>query len=193
MGHRLSRWLAHACALTGFYRWAPNFPAKLQRLPKDQPADVAVGTTTVWEIAIKTARSKLPDIRTRGHATLTAMLQAYGSNLLPLDPTTTDRAANLRPLHAEPFDRALVALERRSGRTVRPTKTSRGRGPSQTCSRSNSILGSGAGVPRSPSQKSMLASASPPMSSRASWRPAAATMSASKMSGERRAVRREAA
>ena len=118
MGHRLSRWLADACALIGFYRSAPNFPTRVRRLLEDQPTDVAVGATTVWEIAIKTARGKLPDIRTGGHATLAGMLQAHGFDLLPLDPATAEQAAGLPPLHADPFDRALVALAQRGGLTV---------------------------------------------------------------------------
>lgn len=118
MGHRLSRWLANACASIGFYRSAPDFPAYVRRLLEDQPADIAVGATTVWEIAIKTARGKLPDIRTGGHATLAAMLAAQGFDLLPLDSATAEQAAHLPPLHADPFDRALIALAQRSGRTV---------------------------------------------------------------------------
>lgn len=114
----MSRWLADACALIGFYRAAPDFPANVRRLLEDHSTDVAVGAATVWEIAVKTARGKLPDIRTAGHATLAAMLEAQGFELLPLDPATAEQAANLPPLHADPFDRALIALAQRSGRTV---------------------------------------------------------------------------
>ncbi len=57
-------------------------------------------------------------MRSGGHATLAGMLEGRGSDLLPVDAGTTERAAHLPPPHAEPFDRALVALAQRSGRTV---------------------------------------------------------------------------
>ena len=85
---------------------------------KTTPAEVAVAATTVWEIAIKTARGKLSDIRVGAHASLAGMLQAHGFTLLAFDAATAEHAANLPPFHADPFDRALVAVAQRSGRTV---------------------------------------------------------------------------
>ena len=114
----MSRWLADACAVIGFYRSAPGFPLGVRRILESETGDVAIAATTVWEIAIKTARGKLSDIRTGGHATLARMLQAHGFDLLPLDSATAEQAAYLPPLHADPFDRAVVALAQRSGRTV---------------------------------------------------------------------------
>jgi PIN domain nuclease of toxin-antitoxin system len=114
----LSAWLADACALIGYYRAAPAFPAELRELIEHDPAKIAVAATTVWEIAIKTARGKRADIRTSGHASLTDMLQAHGFTLLPLDATTAEQAGNLPPFPADPFDRALAAVAQRSGRTV---------------------------------------------------------------------------
>ena len=46
------------------------------------------------------------------------MLAAHGFDLLDLDAATAEQAANLPPLHADPFDRTLVALAQRTGRTV---------------------------------------------------------------------------
>ena len=118
MGHRLSRWLADACALIDFYTSDLALPSGVRALLENDSADVAVGATTIWEIGIKAARGRLPDLRADGHATLAAMLEAHGFDLLPLDPATAEQAANLPPLHADPFDRALVALAQRSGCTV---------------------------------------------------------------------------
>jgi PIN domain nuclease of toxin-antitoxin system len=118
MGNRLSAWLADACALIGHYRAAPAFPAGLRELIERDSARIAVAATTVWEIAIKTARGKLADIRTGRPASLTGMLQAHGFILLPLDAATAEQAGNLPPFHADPFDRALVAMAQRSGRIV---------------------------------------------------------------------------
>lgn len=118
MGHRVSRWLADACALIDFYTEEPDLPARVHAVFADEPGSVAVAATTIWEIAIKTARGKLSDIRTGGHATLAGMLRAHGFELQPLDAATAEQAARLPLLHADPFDRALVALAQRSGRTV---------------------------------------------------------------------------
>ena len=46
------------------------------------------------------------------------MLQAHGFELQPLDAATAEQVACLPAIHADPFDRALVALAQRSGRTV---------------------------------------------------------------------------
>jgi PIN domain nuclease of toxin-antitoxin system len=74
--------------------------------------------TTVWEIGIKIGRGKLIAIRDPSYPTLTAMLATQGYVLLSFDHATAEQAANLPPLHADPFDRALVAAAQRTGRTV---------------------------------------------------------------------------
>lgn len=119
MGYRrLSSYLADACALIGYRRAAPRFPPAVRLLLQDAPDTVAVLATTVWEIAIKTASGKLADIGDPRYPTLTAMLAAQGYVLLPFDHATAEQAAKLPPLHADPFDRALVAAAQRTGRTV---------------------------------------------------------------------------
>jgi PIN domain nuclease of toxin-antitoxin system len=118
VGLGLRLYLADACALVGFYRNAPAFPRALRSLLTDDTSDVAVVATTVWEISIKVALGKLADIREPGFATLTDMLAASGYVMLPFDHATAEQAANLPPLHADPFDRALVATAQRTGRTV---------------------------------------------------------------------------
>lgn len=127
MGNRVSRWLADACALIDFYTEEPHLPAKVHSVLADEPGSVAVAATTIWEIAIKTARGKLPDIRALGHPTLAAMLQAHGFELQPLDAATAEHAARLPSIHADPYDRALVALAQRSGRTVLTSDAAIGR------------------------------------------------------------------
>jgi PIN domain nuclease of toxin-antitoxin system len=46
------------------------------------------------------------------------MLAARGFTMLPFDAVTAEHAANLPPLHPDPFDRALVAVAQRTDRTV---------------------------------------------------------------------------
>jgi PIN domain nuclease of toxin-antitoxin system len=69
-------------------------------------------------MSIKAALGKLVDLRDPTYPTLTDMLVAHGYAMLPFDHATAEQAANLPPLHADPFDRALVAAAQRTGRTV---------------------------------------------------------------------------
>jgi PIN domain nuclease of toxin-antitoxin system len=114
----LSLYVADACALIGYFRDAPAFPAALRSLIEGSTGSIAALATTVWEIAIKTRRGKLVDVREPEFATLGDMLRAQGFTLLPFDHATAEQAANLPPLHGDPFDRALVAAAQRTGRTV---------------------------------------------------------------------------
>ena len=123
----MSRWLADACALIDFYTADPALPASVRSLLESGTTDVAVAATTVWEIGIKTARGRLVDIRSAGQSTLSGMLESHGFDLLTLDAATAEQAARLPPLHADPFDRALVALAQRTGRTVLTSDTMIGR------------------------------------------------------------------
>jgi PIN domain nuclease of toxin-antitoxin system len=122
----LSLYLADACALIDFYTEEPNFPADLRSLIEDATASIAVLATTIWEIAIKTKRSKLVDLGDPSFPTLGDMLEAHDFDLLPFDTATAEQAANLPPLHGDPFDRALVAAAQRAGeehdRCARPIR-----------------------------------------------------------------------
>lgn len=118
MGHRLSLYLADACALIDFYADRPGAPPDVGALFRDSAASIAVIATTVWEIAIKLQLKKLPDIGDPAFPTLTEMLRAHGFLLLPFDHATAEHAAKLPPLHGDPFDRALVATAQSTGRTV---------------------------------------------------------------------------
>lgn len=111
-------WLADACALIDFYTGDPDCPATLRSLLETGTPDVAVLATTVWEIASKTRRGRLPQIHAPPHGTLTAMLEDQGYALLPFDHATAEQAAGLPALHGDPFDRALVAAAQRTGRVV---------------------------------------------------------------------------
>lgn len=118
MGGRLTLYLADACALIDFYTGEPAFPQPLVRLFEDTPEAVAIAATTLWEIAIKTRLGKLPDLRGSGFPTLAAMLRHHGFTPLPLDDQIAEAAANLPPIHADPFDRALIATANRTSRII---------------------------------------------------------------------------
>lgn len=117
MGHPLSLYLADACALIDFYTEDPALPPDLRSLIEGQPTAIAVLATTVWEMAIKTSRGKLVDLRDPDSPTFGDRL-AEGFDLLPFDDAMAEQAACLPPLHGDPLDRALVAAAQRTGRTV---------------------------------------------------------------------------
>lgn len=114
----MTLYLADACALIDFYTGDPAFPASLIRLFEDTPEAIAVAAITVWEIAIKTRLGKLPDLRASAFPTLAAMLRHHGFEPLPFDDHTAEEAANLPTIHADPFDRALIATAQRTNRTI---------------------------------------------------------------------------
>ena len=114
----MTGYLADACALIDFYTGDPTFPQHLVRRFEDTPETIAVAATTVWEITIKTRLGKLPDLAIPSAPTLAAMLHYHGFEALPLDHQTAEEAANLPTIHADPFDRALVATAQRTNRTI---------------------------------------------------------------------------
>ncbi len=79
MGHRLTGYLADACALIDFYTADPALPASVRALLEDNASEVAVVATTVWEIAIKIARGKLSDHPGRRPPSPADMLQPTAS------------------------------------------------------------------------------------------------------------------
>jgi len=85
----------------------PRLPAKARSLIEDAGNEIVVSAASIWEIAIKHAL-------TRGDMPVSAM-DATGyfaqSGYLPLSVTATHAAAVelLPPIHADPFDRMLVA------------------------------------------------------------------------------------
>lgn len=114
----MTRYLADACALIDFYTGDPRLPGGVVRLLQAASSDCAVLATTVWEIAIKARLGRLPEFWTPSNASLGAMLRAESFTLVAFDDAMAEQAANLPPLHRDPFDRALVAAAQHLGATV---------------------------------------------------------------------------
>jgi PIN domain nuclease of toxin-antitoxin system len=114
----VSLYLADAPALAGFYTGAPDFPHAVRSILEERTGQVGVLATTLFRLASLTAQGRLPVLGGDDDAGLGAMLQAQGFALLPLDAATAEQAAHLPPLHADPWDRLLVATAQRTGRVV---------------------------------------------------------------------------
>jgi PIN domain nuclease of toxin-antitoxin system len=88
----------------------PNLSAKARRLIDDPENQIVVSTATIWEIAVKhaLARGGPSDMPISGQAALGYFRDA-GFELLDISPAHTVAIETLAPLHADPFDRMLVA------------------------------------------------------------------------------------
>jgi PIN domain nuclease of toxin-antitoxin system len=88
----------------------PNLSAKARRLIDDPDNQIVVSTATIWEIAIKHAlgRGGPNDMPISGHQALGYFRDA-GFEVLDITPSHTVAIETLPPVHADPFDRMLVA------------------------------------------------------------------------------------
>ncbi len=87
--------------------WALSEPARLPTAARKQieSAEVFVSAASIWEIGIKSALGKL-------NATAAQILEAVepaGFTMLSITGAHAAKAAELPPLHKDPFDRMLAA------------------------------------------------------------------------------------
>ncbi|WGF90510.1 type II toxin-antitoxin system VapC family toxin [Marinivivus vitaminiproducens] len=111
----MTAFVADACAIIDFFTGNEAMGPTARRVIEDERSEIAVLATTVWEIAIKTAAGRLPEMVPPGQ-TLTAFLTRVGIRSVALTSRTAEAAAALPLHHRDPFDRALIAyaLETRS-------------------------------------------------------------------------------
>ncbi|HEY1935503.1 MAG TPA: type II toxin-antitoxin system VapC family toxin [Acetobacteraceae bacterium] len=89
---------------------APRLPARARALIADPDNDIVVSAATIWEIAIKhaLARGRPDDMPISGQEALGYFRDA-GFELLSIAPAHAAAVETLPRLHADPFDRVLVA------------------------------------------------------------------------------------
>jgi PIN domain nuclease of toxin-antitoxin system len=76
-----------------------------------------LSTASAWEIGIKHAAGRLP-LPERPDLYIPRIREASGIESLPIDEESALHAAKLPNLHADPFDRMLVALAIVHGMTI---------------------------------------------------------------------------
>lgn len=76
-----------------------------------------VSVVSPWEVAIKVAGGKLRLMEPPGRWFL-GLAEQYDLREVPLDAGIACTAADLPPLHRDPFDRVIVALAQAHGLTV---------------------------------------------------------------------------
>lgn len=70
-----------------------------------EKSEIVISTASLWEMALKNAKGKLP----LPQGALTGQLEAQGFILLPILPRHIEAARGLTCAHADPFDRLLIA------------------------------------------------------------------------------------
>lgn len=87
--------------------WAVADPHKLPRDARHRidTSDVFVSAVSIWEVSIKAALGKL----SADSGELLAELEPAGFHLLPITGEHAAAVTHLPPIHADPFDRMLVA------------------------------------------------------------------------------------
>ena len=68
-------------------------------------SDIVVSAASIWEMVLKNAKGKLP----LPQGAITEQLEAQGFALLPILPRHIEAVRSLSCVHADPFDRLLIA------------------------------------------------------------------------------------
>ena len=74
----------------------------------DSATQVVVSAASIWEVAIKAGKGRI-DLPSHLDAYVDDRLRRYRWLVLPIDERHAVRAAGLPMIHADPFDRMLVA------------------------------------------------------------------------------------
>lgn len=86
-----------------------RFPASALPILRDAANTIFVSAVTVWEIAIKHPLNKRHDAPPFSAAESLRLFEETGFNLLDITPEHAAAVETLPPIHADPFDRLLVA------------------------------------------------------------------------------------
>ncbi|TSE19449.1 PIN domain protein [Tepidimonas alkaliphilus] len=89
---------------------SPRLSARARELIESPRATIWISAATLWEITIKHALAR-GDMPVSGVEAL-RYFEAAGYRFLPVSPEHAVAVADLPPLHADPFDRLLVAQAR---------------------------------------------------------------------------------
>lgn len=90
--------------------WATNTPERehISGLIEDRGNQIAVSVASVWEIAIKYPLGRADAPPVSGHQAIVEF-EAAGFTLLNVTPAHAALVGRLPPIHADPFDRLMLA------------------------------------------------------------------------------------
>ena len=75
----------------------------------DESNEVYLSVVVPWELVIKHARGRMPELTEGPEAYVLSRVVLSGMRMLPIDLPHTLKVSHLPPIHRDPFDRMLVA------------------------------------------------------------------------------------
>ncbi len=103
----MSRFLVDTQLLLWNVYGSRKLPARVARLFHDGRHQFFYSAASLWEIAIKAARGRADFVADAG--AIRDALEANGFHELPVTAHHAVQLSSLPPLHADPFDRMLIA------------------------------------------------------------------------------------
>ncbi len=100
------RWLADTHVFLYWMVEPERLPPGLRAIIAEEPGDLFFSTASLWEIVIKSAIGKLSGIDA---GTVIPTVREQGWRVLDIKASHILGVATLPPIHADPFDRLLVA------------------------------------------------------------------------------------
>jgi len=89
--------------------YSPAFlPRRLARLLEDASINLYISDVTLWELADKAAKRRLP-LASNSVAQFVQDIDGLGATLLPIEQADILASVVLPPHHGDPFDRILIA------------------------------------------------------------------------------------
>ncbi|HVW55005.1 MAG TPA: type II toxin-antitoxin system VapC family toxin [Rhizobiaceae bacterium] len=92
--------------------WATNtperIPERIRSLIVESDNEIAVSAAAIWEIAIKHSLGRTDAVPLSGYEAI-AEFESAGFDLLDVIPAHAALVERLPPLHADPFDRLMLA------------------------------------------------------------------------------------
>jgi PIN domain nuclease of toxin-antitoxin system len=117
--------LAHYLIDSHIFLWAIDAPERLlaseRRALSDTDNDIAVSVAAFWELSIKISKGLLPIGRGKaaiGKDYFAKQAEIAGFRILPLDSPEAEYMRQLPRIHADPFDRILIAQALLSRRII---------------------------------------------------------------------------
>lgn len=108
------RYLVDTNAWIGFFEGRRDFGINAKRVMSEYSWECAASIASIWEAAIKIGigKLKLPyDLETD----LPGLMDRNGFEILPISISAATSVKNLPSIHADPFDRIMVAQAKKDG------------------------------------------------------------------------------
>jgi PIN domain nuclease of toxin-antitoxin system len=109
--------LLDTCALLWWMDDSPQLPARARRVIASRQTRILVSVASLWEIAIKRRKGRLHGVD-EYLARHQDLHEAWGFNLLAIEPVDAVAAGVLDIPHTDPFDRMLIVQSKRVGAPV---------------------------------------------------------------------------